>query len=185
MNAIASGDQVEAFVPVEFACGFCHEANTIPHTCTRSDLMGLSDGLRIGIETDDFALGKRLRNCNTNTPDAATDIKHAAAVFKSLNDIRKLCEPIAAKALLVLTAVDHIKGDNTFRTEIFESHTATCAECISNFWSNAEQNWGEVEQPAHEMVCAIGGNKIGVLFGQQICLCRRVLVKIACGRHAV
>jgi hypothetical protein len=120
----------------------------------RGRFASLSDGLRIGIEAHHLTLWKCLGYCHCNTADAAAGIENAASILQSLDDLRELCEPIAAEAPLVLTTVDHIERNDAFRPELLEPNATSCAECIYDLRRDAEQYRGKIEQSAHKMVGA-------------------------------
>src|SRR5262245_40579863 len=87
MNAVASGDQIETITQFNIARGARQKANALSDTCACGTFAGFSNGLKIGVEANDFTFGKSLRNCNANTANAAANIKNAAATLQSCNDI--------------------------------------------------------------------------------------------------
>jgi hypothetical protein len=101
VNTVACGDQVKAVAPIEIARAPSHELDVVLQAHLRGRFASLSDGLRIGIEAHHLTLWKCLGYCHCNTADAAADIENAASILQSLDDLRELCEPIAAEAVLV------------------------------------------------------------------------------------
>jgi hypothetical protein len=141
VNTVACGDQVKAVAPIEIARAPSDELEAVLQALLRGGFAGLSDGLRIGRGPPPWLLP--LRHGRRRNRHRERGLHSAIA-----GDIRKLCEPVAAKALLVLTGVDHIERNDAFRPELLEPHAIACAECIGDLRRDAEQCWGKVEQSA-------------------------------------
>jgi hypothetical protein len=101
VNAIARGDEVKAFAFFQLTRRIGDELDAVTKASSRRCGAGLSDRFRVGIETHNLALGKRLRDCRPDAPDAAAEIENTASVLQPSDNIWKFGEPIAAEAIVV------------------------------------------------------------------------------------